>query len=300
MTSRPILVMMSYRGGDRLQRCLESIAESRHHFSRVILSITSSTNSDDMRQAEAFRDAHPDIEVICTGVELPTMQHQEFWVSYLESTGAKPESWIYWLAYDDEVRESGISELIDDEGNWPLRQGSAYFGPWAMRHERADAVWHGDRSSDLESWTCFALEGPLALPVLRWIDDQLRQPTYIQMSGSVCSFESFRRVRDGRPRKQGPMRIEMAVAATPHNRRVEEFPTPVSIIYGRPNSDRASYGAAARTEDRHLLAWISLYAFRHPLSLGALLRLVGHQIARILQRAPSPLEEWRVRGTVRP
>ena len=122
----------------------------------------------------------------------------------------------------------------------------------------------------------------------------------MQMSGSVCSFESFRRVRNGRPRKRGPMRIEMAVAAAPCNRRVEEFFTPVSIIYGRPNSDRASYGAAARTEDRHLLAWISLYVLRHPLSLGALLRLGAHQLSRIIQRSPAPVEEWRVRSTVSP
>jgi hypothetical protein len=300
MTTQPILVMMSYRGGVRLQRCLESIAQSRHHFARVILSITSSTDSDDMRQAESFREAHPDVEVICTGVELPTMQHQEFWITYLENTGVKSDSWIYWLAYDDEVRNSGICELIDDTGNWPLSHGTAYFGPWAMRHEQADRLWDGDRSSSLESWTSFASVGPLRLPVLRWIDDQLRQPTYMQMSGSVCSFESFRRVRDGLPRKRGPMRIEMAVAATPCNSHVEEFPTPVSIIYGRPNSDRASYGAAARGEDRHLLAWMAIYTLRHPRSVGTFLRLGCHQLSRIAHRSPAPAEEWRVRGTVHP
>jgi len=300
MTNRPILVMMSYRGAARLERCLKSIAMSREYFSRIVLSVTATEDSDDMRMALAFQAEYPDVEVICTGVELPTMVHQAFWVTYLERSGVNPKEWIYWLAYDDEVRVSGIRDLIDPDGNWPLREGSAYFGPWAMRHEGGEKVWNGDPAASLESWTSFPAEGPTRLPVLRWIDDQLRQPTYMQMSGSICPFDSFLELRDGLPRKKGPMRIEMAIAATRCNIRIEEFPTPVSIIYGRPNSDRASYGKAARAEDVHLLAWMTRYVLRHPGALGTLMQLVTTQQSRLIKRTPTPSEEWRARGAVRP
>jgi hypothetical protein len=301
---QPILVMMSYRGGERLQRCLDSIGASEHHFQRVILSITAEPDSDDMRMATAFQQQHPKAEVICTTTELPTMAHQAFWIDYLERTGAKPSDWIYWLAYDDQVRTRGIDNLVDEKGNWPLEKGTAYFGPWAMRHEKADQIWDGDPAADLESWTSFPLQGPIRLPVAQWIANQLVQPTYMQMSGSVIALESHQRVITGRPRKKGPMRIEMATAATPNNDMVEEFAEPVSIIYGRPNSDRANYAQTARHEDLHLIAWLAQYGARHPSALPALSRAtakVTAAYARVAARKGElPAEEWVVRSTAAP
>ena len=297
--------MMVYRGGERFQRALNSLVDSQQFFARIVVSVTAPETSEDMRIAESFRDESLNrMEVICTGAELPTMQHQAFWIDYLESTGAKPSDWIYWLAYDDEVRATGVAALIDSQGNWPLEQGSAYFGPWAMRHEQADQVWNGDREEDLESWTSFPSEGPTRLPVMRWVRDQLAQPTYMQMSGSVCTLESHQRLISSRPSKTGPMRIEMATAAAVNNRLVEEFREPISIIYGRSNSDRASYGKSARKEDHHLLLWLCRYTLRHPNALPQLLATAGDALRGYLgglTRSRSlPEEEWRVRGIVSP
>ena len=295
---------MAWRGGARFKRCLASIAASQHHFQRVILSVTSDENSDDMRAAQAFKKQHPRTEVICTGRELPTMQHQAFWIDYLQRTGATPTDWIYWLAYDEVVKPTGIDRIIDTEGNWPLQPGTVYFGPWAMRHESADDLWHGDSLEPLESWTSFPQRGPLRLPLMRWIRDQLRQPTYMQMSGSVCPFGNFIEIKDGKPAKQGPMRIEMAIAASRSTTHVQEFSEPVSIIYGRSNSDRASYGKAARREDAHLLAWLARYTAKNPSVATDFAGILADQ-ARIqanarLRHQPLPAEEWRVRGTVAP
>ena len=297
--------MMVYRGGERFQRALASLVDSQQFFSRIVVSVTAPEASEDMRIAERFRaESLNRMEVICTGAELPTMHHQAFWIDYLESTGAKPSDWIYWLAYDDEVRATGVAALIDSQGNWPLEQGTAYFGPWAMRHEQAAAVWNGDREEDLESWTSFPSEGPTRLPVMRWVRDQLAQPTYMQMSGSVCTLESHQRLISSRPSKTGPMRIEMATAAAVNNRFVEEFGEPVSIIYGRSNSDRASYGKSARKEDHHLLLWLCRYTLRHPNALPQLVATVGDAIRvylGVLTRSRAlPEEEWRVRGVVSP
>ena len=305
MTTQPILVMMVYRGGERFERALTSLVDSQQFFKRIVVSVTAHESSDDMRIAERFRDESLNrMELICTGAELPTMQHQAFWIDYLESSGAKPSDWIYWLAYDDEVRATGVAALIDSQGNWPLEQGSAYFGPWAMRHEQAAAVWNGDREEDLESWTSFPSEGPTRLPVMRWVRDQLAQPTYMQMSGSVCTLESHQRLISSRPSKTGPMRIEMATAAAVNNRFVEEFGEPVSIIYGRSNSDRASYGKSARKEDHHLLLWLCRYTLRHPNALPQLAATAGDALRGylgVLTRSRSlPEEEWRVRGIVSP
>ncbi|MCX6431886.1 MAG: hypothetical protein NTX29_03580 [Actinobacteria bacterium] len=301
---QPILVMMSYRGGERLQRCLDSIGRSERHFKRIILSVTAAEDSEDMRIAAAFQQQHPTTEVICTQQELPTMQHQAFWVTYLKKSGATKDDWIYWLAYDDQVRLTGIDELVDEPGNWPLEKGTCYFGPWAMRHEQAEQLWDGDSTADLESWTSFPLAGPLRLPVITWIAEQLKQPTYMQMSGSVCRFESYLRIRDGRPKKKGPMRIEMATAATPCNEFVAEFATPVSIIYGRPNSDRANYAKSAREEDVHLVRWLIQYTLSRPASTSSLIRSWASASSALWRVAtggrPNAVESWVTRTRVRP
>lgn len=301
---RPILVVMAWRGGERFERCLRSIAPATSHFARIVLSVTSAEDSPDMAAARRFQAEHPAVEVICTGRELPTMEHQRFWVDYLEQTGAQHGDWIYWLAYDDEVRLRGIEAVVDADGSWPLQRGTAYVGPWAMRHESADALWSGDPSEPLESWTSFPMHGPTRLPVLEWVRQQLVQPTYMQMSGSVCPFESFLALRDARPRKTGPMRIEMAIATASPTTEVAEFPEPVSIIYGRSNSDRASYGRAARKEDAHLAAWLAQYVRRHPAEWARLVAITGGVAGiyakALVARRGLPHEEWRVRGTVEP
>ncbi len=305
MKTQPILVMMVYRGGQRFERALRSLQATEHHFKRIILSVTAPPDSQDLRIAEEFRaTVVPRAEVICTGVELPTMQHQAFWIDYLEASGATPSDWIYWLAYDDQVRATGLERLVDEHGNWPLKPGTAYFGPWAMRHERADEVLDGAGAEPLESWTSFPAEGPTRLPVMSWVRNQLAQPTYMQMSGSVCSLQSHQRLIRSSPAKTGPMRIEMATAAATNNRFVEEFAEPVSIIYGRPNSDRASYGKSARKEDIHLLLWLSRYTLRHP-SAALQLAIIAIETmkaygALVVRKRPLPTEEWRVRGSVAP
>ena len=296
---QPILVMMSWRGGKRLERCLDSIAASEHHFQRIILSITATTDSEDLALAKAFQSLYPSIEVICTNTELPTMQHQAFWVTHLEQSGVQPTDWIYWLAYDDQVRTRGIEEIIDEAGNWPLQPGTAYFGPWAMRHEQPDRLWSGDPHEPLESWTSFPKQGPTTLPVLDWIEQQLIQPTYMQMSGSVCVFESYLQMRDNKPRKSGPMRIEMATAAATCNDFVAEFPTPVSIIYGRSDSDRANYGAAARQQDLNLMLTLlrrSRITPAAPLHVAK----IAAQAVRASRNPNRVTEDWRVRSQVTP
>lgn len=302
--TRPILVMMSWRGGDRLARCLSSIAPALPHFSRVVLSITADASSDDMAQATEFSRQHPSVEVICTGRELPTMQHQAFWIDHLQRTGSTPNDWILWLAYDDALRLRGIESIVDARGDWPLASGTAYFGPWALRHEDADRLWEGDPTAPVESWTSFPASGPLRLPLLTWIDSQLRQPTYMQMSGSLCQLRNFIELRDGRPRKAGPMRIEMATAAGSTTTAVAELPEPITIIYGRSNSDRASYGPDARREDLHLIARLARHAVLHPHELPALAALLLRQALSKVRLAVgvggAPSEEWRVRAFVDP
>lgn len=292
---KPILVCMVWRGGERFERCLRSIQRARHHFSRVIISVTGPIDGADMIEARAAQEQDASIEVICTGVELPTMQHQAFWVTYLQTTQAHPYEWIYWLAYDDELRLSGL-DAITGGGEWPLTPGTAYFGPWALRHESPTNLWDGDPSEDLESWTSFPQAGPTELPVATWITEQLAQPTYMQMSGSVNPLQAFITLKEQHPRKRGPMRIEMAIAAQPCTKTVAEFSEPVSIIYGRSDSDRASYGRAARWEDLHLLGLLVKRGLISRSELTHYLKSAPRSLTALGRRS----EEWRVRGHVRP
>ena len=302
--TKPILVVMSWRGEARLERCLKSIIPAADAFERIVISVTAPADSPDNALARDFTDRVSHAEALCTGSELPTMQHQAFWVDHLEATGVRPDQWIYWLAYDDEIRWRGIEILLDESGGWKLTPRTAYVGPWAMRHERPDELFNGDPTAPLESWTSFPPQGPRRLPVMTWIADQLRQPTYMQMSGSVMPFSSYLALRDDRPRKQGPMRIEMAAASARGIDVVEEFPEPVSIIYGRSDSDRASYGSAARREDVHLALWLTRRSLQHP-SEFMKLATAGSAVARtyadaVFRRTSLPEEEWRVRGAVLP
>lgn len=289
---------MVWRGGERFDRCLASIAASLQHFQRVVISVTAPEDSEDMARALAFQHEHPKVEVLCTGRELPTMQHQAFWVDHLESTNASPDDWIYWLAYDDQVRPAGIQALTEGQEGWPLDPKTVYIGPWAMRHESADTLWSGNDDDPMESWTSFPKDGPTRLPLLTWIRDQLRQPTYMQMSGSVMPFANYLDLRDGRPHKTGPMRIEMATAAGPRTQFVQELDEPISVIYGRSNSDRANYGSAARREDVHLLAWLTRWTTRHPSQAPDLAGIVADQARARVTGTPPPPEEWRVRGSI--
>jgi len=287
---------MVWRGGARFARCLRSIEQASGYFSRVVISVTGDERGSDMELARQAQERNPELEVICTGTELPTMQHQAFWVDYLIRSGARPDDWVCWLSYDDELFLPGIEEITSETGDWPLTAGTAYFGPWAMRGEDPDALWDGDPDATLEAWTSFPIQGPTRLPAARWISDQLSQPTYMQMSGSVNPLRSFIELRTKRPRKKGPMRIEMATASVPAVSMVEEFSEPISIIYARSDSDRASYGRSARREDRHLAIWLLRYASRHPDAAPTIIRaLLG-----TLVRGEPLTEDWRVRSTVSP
>jgi len=302
MSTKPILVCMVWRGGDRFARCLRSIEEAAGFFSRVVISVTGDANGSDMQLARATQSRCPSVEVICTGTELPTMQHQAFWVDYLVESGARADDWVCWLSYDDELFVRGINAITSESGDWPLTGGTAYFGPWAMRGEGPDSLWAGDPAEPLEVWTSFPIQGPTRMPVSRWISEQLRQPTYMQMSGSVNPFQSFLDLRWKRPRKQGPMRIEMATASVTGVTMVEEFREPISVIYTRSDSDRASYGRSARREDRHLALWLLRYALRHPRSaprvIDSMTRTGLRGLAEAVGKAEPPSEDWRVRSTV--
>lgn len=302
MMVKPIMVVMVWRGGDRFLRCLKSIDHSSHYFSRILISVTSDHTSPDMVAALKFASHHENCEVICTGVELPTMRHQDFWVTHLENAGVSPNDWIYWLAYDDQVWPDGLAALSNSKHELDLDLGHVYFGPWAMRHEQPEVLWHGSETDPMEVWTSFPQAGPTTLPLLTWIQDQLQQPTYMQMSGSVIPFANYVQLRDTAPKKNGPMRIEMATASGYNTQFVTEFAEPISIIYGRSNSDRATYGSAARAEDIHLLRYLAKYVKSKPRQIPQLAGLVIQQsfikVTERLGATKARNEEWRVR-TVR-
>ena len=302
MNKLPILVVMVWRGGERFTRCLASIRETHDLFSRIVLSVTAAENSPDHVMAQEFATEFANVEVICTGTELPTMSHQDFWVNYLKNTNTNPSEWIYWLAYDDQVFAAGMRDLFTNtEQSLALESDTVYFGPWAMRHEKPDELWNGNESAPMETWTSFPANGPIRLPLITWIGDQLSQPTYMQMSGSLIPFRNYLELSQGTPKKTGPMRIEMATAAGTGTKFVQELPQPISVIYGRSNSDRASYGNAARKEDSHLIRWLLRYAKANPTQWGNVITLIAQQTIALSKRkvtkAPAPQEEWRVRGT---
>jgi len=301
---RPILILPVYRGGARFLRALASLEASVPFFERVVISVNGPRESEDDLAARTAADRTPGISVITTGRELDWTPHQYFWLAHLERLGVGSDEWIYWFAHDDEVKPSGIRRVVDTDGNWPLAQGTIYLGPWAMRHEGGAETFDGPRDVPLESWTSFPVGGPHRLPVAEWIRQQLVQPTYINMSGSVATLRVYQNMRDFPFAKPGGTRIEMVAAAARHHAFVAEFAEPVVITYGRPNSARTQFDAVARLDDLHLMAWLTAHLARHPTGLGPTLRGlagVGRNYARVaLRRSGLPQEEWRVAGIVDP
>lgn len=299
---QPILVVLVWRGGERFQRALDSIRDAEMYFKRIILSITSAPDSGDMSLARTYleecaRLGNPSkAEIICTGTEFPTMKHQDFWIRFLQETGAQESDWIYWLAYDDQLFVPGIASLVNNAFEWPLEPETAYFGPWAMRHEEPDRLWELDPNGAMEVWTSFPANGPLRLRTTEWIVDQMIKPTYMQMSGSIAPLRNHSALGKGWPKKGGPMRIEMATAC--YSKYVSEFPTPVSIIYGRRNSDRANYAEVARKEDRDLLLRMIRTGMREPqLLIQNGWRALKH-LTKLRYQRIRPVEEWRVRDEI--
>jgi hypothetical protein len=301
--TQPILVLPVYRGGERFRRALRSLRDAEPYFSRIVISLNSPQGSPDEDAIRDYREGgDTKIEVIQSGTELPWMEHQYFWLSYLEKSGAKPTDWLYWFAHDDEVKASGIKSLVDQEGNWPLEEGTVYFGPWAMRHDEPDQLYDGPTDIPLESWTSFPIEGPKELPVAEWIAQQFIQPTYINMSGCITTLRSFQSMRDFVIQKPGGMRIEMATAAAPHNLTVAEFPQPVVITYGCEASDRTKYAKVARKDDRHMIAWLLRYMAAHPSATlptsRAAVKVARSYFDYLVRKKPLPAEDWRFREMV--
>lgn len=150
---QPILVVLVYRGGGaRFLRALESIGRSEHLFRRIVVSVTGDNEGDDMQAAQAYPREHAEagtpskVELICSGVELRTMDHQRFWISYLERTGGHPQDWIYWLAYDDPCAPARDRADRRRAGQLAARAGDRLLRAVAMRHEQADELFAGPTS----------------------------------------------------------------------------------------------------------------------------------------------------------
>lgn len=295
--------MPVYRGGIKFQRALDSVRGAEHHFRRIVVSLNGHHGSDDAARVVRYAEQAPtEIEVIQTGAELPWMEHQYFWLDYLERTGERPRDWVYWFAHDDQIRTRGIDAIVDADGNWPLIPQTTYLGPWGMRYDPIDGIYAGPADAPLESWTSFPIDGPLRLPVGEWIAQQLEQPTYINMSGCVTQLASFQALRAFPLAKPGGMRIEMATAAAPNNVAVEEFSTPVIVTHTSKRSDRTTYAAVARKDDAHMAAWLAHYVARHPRSAipsaRAAVKVGASYLRKALGRGDLPEEDWRYRETV--
>ena len=294
--------MPVYRGGAKFARALASIRPAEQYFRRIIISLNSPAGSPDEDTVAAYRaEGATKVEVIQTGAELPWMAHQYFWLDHLQATGEQPRDWVYWFAHDDQVRARGINALVDANGNWPLVPQTIYLGPWGMRLDPSDGLYDGPADAPVESWTSFPIAGPLRLPVAEWIAQQLEQPTYINMSGCVTQLASFQALRSFPVSKPRGMRIEMATAAAPNNRFVEEFSQPVVITHTSAVTDRTTYAAVARQDDRHMAVWLANYVLRHPTAAvptaRASARVAGQYLKVLLHRGDLPHEDWRYRST---
>jgi hypothetical protein len=295
--TRPLLVIPVYRGGERFLRCLAGLPPNLHYFDGVTLSINSGSGSSDEQAARAFASLHPGVQVVVTGRELTSFDHTRFWAAQLELRGITGRQPLLWLAHDDELHTPGLAHLAPTGGAWDLDPHTTYLGPWIVRHESVSQLWQPPADYQDEVWTCF--RGASPQKGIDWIRQQLQRPTYISFSGCVFPFASMQSLVACRPRKKAGMRVEMSMVAAPGMRDAAEFAVPVSIVYGRADSDRATIPRrSAQLDDLHLLYWLGRHSAASAgtrRAYGSILSTaVGHRVSALRGR-PGPGEEWLVR-----
>lgn len=297
---RPVLLIPVYRGGERFERCLRSLACAPEYFSAVVLSMNSTNDSADRARALDYQaNAALPVVVLSTGTELTSMDHTRFWAGELRRQQLLAATNLMWLGHDDEIDPEGLA-ISCPGGRWPLRKGTMLLGPWKLRHESVGELYRAPDNEQLETWTCFPDQLAKPQTAIDWACDQLLHPTYLNLTGGVFSFAAVLDIVDHRLRKQSGMRMEMTLATTRGSRCITELPEPVTIVYGRADSDRATIPAThARADDRHLLKWLTRYASFTPhakVRLAATVARLTALRARVaLGKATLPAEDWVVR-----
>ncbi len=298
---RPIIVIPVYRGGERFQRCLASLAGAPDYFAAIVVSINGPAGSPDHERALEYQ-AHAGlpVEILNTTVEMNSMSHIRFWASELRNAGLATSATLMWMGHDDELNPEGL-RLVAPHGRWPLAEDTMVLGPWVVRHEAVDEVTVPAADDVSETWTCFPDPWVIKRPSMEWVCDQLMHPTYLNLTGGVFTFESLLAMIDFPVRKKAGMRAEMTLATAPKTTFITEFDQPIVIVYGRADSDRATIPTSdARSDDRHLIAWLSRYAIAHPRTGPRLIATIGRLTllkARVAAgRASLPSEDWVVRA----
>ncbi len=154
-------------------------------------------------------------------------------------------------------------------------------GPWKMRHESIDEMYEVPDDEVLETWTCFPNNSQIPLKSMDWVSDQLLHPTYLNLTGGIFPLRSVCEILEFRVHKASGMRMEMTLTTSPNIEYVTELPEPITIVYGRADSDRATIPRRdAVRDDRHLLLWLTRYTFLTPGSRKRFLNTMS-KIARL-------------------
>ena len=297
---RPVLLIPVYRGGERFERCLSSLTCAPEYFSAVVLSMNSPRESADHLLALEFQaSAKLPVVVLNTGTELTSMDHSRFWANELRTQFLPETTQLMWLGHDDELDPEGLA-ISCPGGSWPIRESTMLLGPWKLRHESVGELYRVPEDEQLEVWTCFPDQQSKPQTAIDWVCDQLLHPTYLNLTGGVFPFAGVLDIVDHRIRKQSGMRMEMTLATTRGSRYITELPEPVTIVYGRADSDRATIPAVhARADDRQLMKWLTRYASFTPTAkvrLAATVAKLTTLRARVaIGKASLPAEDWVVR-----
>ena len=298
--SRPVLVVPVFQGGARFERCLQSLIHAGDYFSALVLSVNGPASSDDLTKSKGFKEASKiPVQIFNSGVELNSMDHTRFWANMLRKQGLPPSTHLMWLGHDDELYEEGLKDSCPD-GNWALRSDTMVLGPWKMRHESVETLYEIPSNEILETWTCFPDSNGIPDTSMGWVCDQLIHPTYLNLTGGIFTFESLLKIVDFKYRKVSGMRMEMTLATAVGTKYISELPSPITVVYGRADSDRATIPSHdARSDDKRLIVWLTWHAFRTP---GSLLRFLvgftrlGHQRLKVISgREKMPKEDWVIR-----
>jgi hypothetical protein len=134
ISSRPVLLVVTYHGGAFFRECIESIKPCISYFCSCIISINGSEPGEDLQSAYQIA-LLLNTTIFATGKELSAVEHSNLLQSQLHNL-LNPLQHIFILCHDDLLLYDSFRRL--ERNCWLRADSSLALGSYAVFHEAGD------------------------------------------------------------------------------------------------------------------------------------------------------------------
>lgn len=193
----PVLLIPVFRGGDDFKRCLKSLKNCAHLFSKIFISINGSQSSEDessIMQSDVYQHSP---SILKTDENLSAVQHI-IWITCQLKSQISGDDKIFLLCHDDELNQQHYEKWL------PIHLASNINTAWIGNYKVVNMSLNGSIISSLPST---AISQPLSCK--EWLiynSQQSNGHVFTNASGicvpfyaleDVANFWTFTRARIG-------------------------------------------------------------------------------------------------------